>query len=45
MSESEGRANHEHGVLSFLVPEGRALVGVGWLAAGLIWPRTKAVRR
>ena len=45
MSESEGRANHEHGVFLFLATQWRALIGADRLAIDLSWPTTKAVRQ
>ena len=45
MSESEGRANHEHGVFSFLAAQRRALIGADRLAMDVTWPTTKAVRQ
>jgi hypothetical protein len=45
MSESGGRANHEHGVFSFLATQWRAFIGADRLAIDLTRPTTKAVRQ
>ena len=41
MSEPAGRANHEHGLFSFLGSQWRALIGAGLLAVGLVWLTTR----
>ncbi|MDQ6696446.1 MAG: hypothetical protein M3Z46_03195 [Actinomycetota bacterium] len=45
MTEPEGRANHQHGSLSFLVTKWRAVIGPERFTMGLLWPTLRTVRR
>ena len=45
MSEPEGRANNEHGSVSFLATQWRALIGADRFATDVMWPTTWRVHR